>query len=197
MTKAAKHNCNPEKWVECYGDDMYAWAFYRTGKKTVAEDLVQETFLAALTQLKSYRGDSSEKTWLFSILKHKIIDHFRRAFVKYEKEVSSLQHDEAGELLLQKYFDRHGQWKKSERPANWHEEEDNLLDDEEFIGILRMCMKLLPEKWLSLVNLRFLEEKNTPEICKELGITSSNLWIIMHRAKLQLRDCIEENFLNE
>jgi RNA polymerase sigma-70 factor (TIGR02943 family) len=196
MSTTINKHLNPELWVKKYGDDLYAWACHRTGKKTVAEDLVQDTFLSALGSIDKFRGDSNEKTWLFSILKNKIIDHFRKAIVKYEKEESHFQHNDNDESFLSRFFDKHGSWNKDQRPANWHEEDINLLDDHEFRQILLMCMKNLPEDWLALINLKFLEERKTPEICKELGITPSNLYVIMHRAKLQLRVCIEENFMN-
>ncbi len=197
MTASNEHNCNPEKWVDNYGDHLFAWAFHRTGKKTVAEDLVQETFLSALHSLHKFRGESSEKTWLFSILKNKIIDHYRKSFVKYEIEESDLNAEANKETFLNRYFDRHGQWKKSERPANWHADDHHLLDDEEFREMLKMCLEFLPENWLAIITLRFLEEKQTPDICKDLNITPSNFWVIIHRAKLQLRDCIEENLLDQ
>ncbi len=196
MSAEANKIFNPELWVQKYGDDLYAWAFHRTGKKVVAEDLVQETFLSALGSMEKFRGDSNEKTWLFSILKNKIIDYYRKAFVKYEMNESRMQPDHKETSFLNHFFDKHGSWNKSQRPSNWHDEEDNLLDDEEFRQILKLCLNSLPENWFALINLKFMEERKTPEVCKELGITPSNLWVIMHRAKLQLRACIEENFLD-
>ncbi len=188
---------NPEHWLDKYGDNLFAWAYHRTGKRALAEDLVQETFLSALKSMKNFRGDSNEKTWLFSILKNKIIDHYRKAFVKYEMEESRLESPQSGESFPGKYFDNTGSWNKDQQPHNWHEEETHLLDDIEFQAVLKMCLDYLPEKWRALVLLKFMEEKQTSDICKELNISSSNLWVIMHRAKLQLRRCIEENFIVE
>jgi RNA polymerase sigma-70 factor (ECF subfamily) len=196
MTNSASSKFNPELWVDRYGDDLYGWAYHRTGKKAVAEDLVQETFLSALNAMDSFKGNSTEKTWLFAILKNKIVDHFRKAFVKYEKGESEMQHDNDEGSFLNRFFDRYGSWHKKDRPADWHQDETELLDDDEFRRILKFCMELLPDKWLALITLRFLQEKKTSEVCKELDITPSNLWVIMHRSKLQLRACIEENFLN-
>jgi len=187
---------NPELWLDKYGDDLFAWAYHRTGKKDLAEDLVQETFLSALKSMKNFRGDSTEKTWLFSILKNKIIDHYRKAFVKYEMEESRLGSQQAGESFIHKYFDTSGSWNKNQKPHTWQEEEKHLLDDHEFRAVLQMCIDYLPEKWKALVLLKFMEEKQTSNLCKELNITTSNLWVMMHRAKLQLRQCIEENFVD-
>jgi RNA polymerase sigma-70 factor (ECF subfamily) len=186
---------NPELWLDKYGDDLFAWAYHRTGKRALAEDLVQETFLSALKSMKNFRGDSNEKTWLFSILRNKIIDHYRKAFVKYEMEESRLETNASNGSFLEKYFDSSGSWNKNQRPGNWHEEENHLLDDSDFQDVLKMCLSSLPGKWHSLISFKYMEEKRTSEICKELNITSSNLWVIMHRAKLQLRRCIEENYL--
>lgn len=195
-SKNPNKTINPELWLNKYGDDLFAWAYHRTGKRALAEDLVQETFLSALKSMKNFRGDSNEKTWLFSILKNKIIDHYRKAFVKYEMEESRLESSSDGESFIHKFFDSSGSWNKNQKPHNWHEDETHLLDDIEFQAVLKMCLDYLPGKWKALVLLKFMEEKQTSDICKELNITSSNLWVIMHRAKLQLRRCIEENFID-
>lgn len=196
MTPSNPKILNPELWVKKYGDNLYAWAYHRTGKKVVAEDLVQETFLSALNAMDNFTGSSSEKTWLFAILKNKIVDHFKKAFVKYEKSESELQHASQEGSFLSRFFDRYGSWNKKDRPANWNDDNNNLLDDNEFRRILKYCMDLLPDKWLSIITLRFLLEKNTTEVCKDLDITPSNLWVVIHRSKLQLRACIEKNFLD-
>lgn len=196
MTDSSSKIFNPEQWVDKYGDSLFTWAYHRTGNKAVAEDLVQETFLSALDAGENFKGTSTEKTWLFAILKNKIVDHFRKAFVKHEKGEAEMQHDSREASVINRFFDRYGNWKKGDRPGNWHEDEYHLLDDDEFRRILKLCMELLPDKWLALITLRFLEEKNTTDICKDLNITPSNLWVIIHRAKLQLRACIEENFLD-
>jgi len=197
MDSTSNKILNPELWLDKYGDDLFAWAYHRTGKRALAEDLVQETFLSALKSMGNFRGDSNEKTWLFSILRNKIIDHFRKAYVKYELEESRLGNGHSSESSTTKYFDNMGSWNKNQKPQNWHEEEGHLLDDSEFQSVLKMCLSYLPEKWNALVLLKFMEEKRTADICKELNVTSSNLWVIMHRAKLQLRRCIEENFIDE
>lgn len=194
MTNRPAKTFNPELWVDKYGDDLFSWSYHRTGKRVVAEDLVQETFLSALKARKDFKGESSEKTWLFAILKNKITDHFRKAFMKYKIGERAMQHGHREESVLNRIFDKYGNWNKSERPKNWHKDEYHLLDDEEFKSILKYCMDLLPDKWMATLTLRFLQEKKTSEICKDLNITPSNLWVIMHRAKLQLRACIEENF---
>ena len=174
-------------WVEIYTTELYSWAFHKVSNAELAADLVQDTFLAAVEKLDSFKGDSTPKTWLFSILNHKIIDHYRK---KANQTVSVEEQSFSG------FFDSGGSWEESRKPKDWHEEEENLLDDDEFQLVLKKCMEALPEKWNACVKLKYLAEKNGDEICQELDITPSNFWQIVHRAKLQLRDCVEKNWYN-
>ncbi|MFP4367752.1 MAG: sigma factor-like helix-turn-helix DNA-binding protein, partial [Bacteroidales bacterium] len=87
-------------------------------------------------------------------------------------------------------------WKDGRTPDDWHEEEDHLLDNTDFRNILKKCMDDLPDKWYACIQLKFLENKKGEDICQEIGITPSNFWQIIHRAKLQLRDCIEINWFD-
>ena len=173
-----------EKLVAQYTEEMYNWAFYKTSSSEIAEDLVQDTFLAAIEKLDSFKGDSSEKTWLFSILNHKIIDHYRKK-VKQPIQMES--------NTLSSFFDEDGSWIKEKRPKDWHEEDSELLDNEDFRLILQKCLEALPEKWNTCVKLKYLSGKKGEEICQEIGITTTNFWQIVHRAKLNLRDCVDNN----
>lgn len=172
-------------WVHLYSDNLYSWAFHKTSSREVAEDLVQETFLAAFQALPRFKGDSNPKTWLFAILNNKINDHYRRC---YRNPVL----DDDG--VFDKIFDENGEWRKEERPGEWLDEECNVLDDANFRQVLQDCLHRLPGKWLAAVHLKFMEEKNGEQICKELGITNTNFWQVLHRAKLQLRKCLEVNW---
>jgi RNA polymerase sigma-70 factor (ECF subfamily) len=177
---------NLSKWVEEYTSDLYKWAFYKISDSEQAKDLVQDTFLAAAEKIGSFKGESSPKTWLFSILNHKITDHYR-------KKVS--QPIPLEDKSMARFFEKDGDWQESNKPKNWQDVDDNnLLDDGEFQAILKKCLDALPEKWSTSVRLKYLTEKNGEEICQELGITTSNFWQIVHRAKVQLRDCIEINW---
>lgn len=91
-------------------------------------------------------------------------------------------------------FDADGHWQQSHRPIDWEEEEEHLLDNDEFQAILKRCLDALPEKWSSCVKLKYLSEKKGEDICQELDMTLTNYWQIVHRAKLQLRDCIENKW---
>ncbi|MDB4583088.1 sigma-70 family RNA polymerase sigma factor [Draconibacterium sp.] len=179
---------NLSQWVETYTENLFSWAFHKVSNAELARDLVQDTFLAAAEKFDTFKGDSSPKTWLFSILNHKIIDYYRKKAnqtVNFENQSYSI------------FFDVGGDWQESRKPKDWHEEnETHLLDDDEFQNVLNKCMDALPEKWGACVKLKYLTEKKGEEICQELGITPSNFWQIVHRAKLQLRDCVEKNWYN-
>lgn len=177
-----------ETWVNQYTDALYSWAFHKVSDNELAKDLVQDTFLAAAGKMDSFKGDSSPKTWLLSILNHKIIDHYRK---KIHQPVS-LENQS-----FSTFFDTDGSWQNVRRPTDWQlDDEKQLLDDDEFQAVLRQCMDALPQKWNAAIQLKYLTEKNGEDICQELGITTSNFWQIIHRAKVQLRDCVEKNWLN-
>lgn len=172
-------------WVNEFTNDLYKWAYYKTSSVETAEDLVQETFLAAAQKMDSFKGDSSPKTWLFAILNHKIIDHYRNSV---NKPISL----EANTISA--FFDVDGSWQQEKRPKEWEDDETHLLDDNDFQEVLQKCLDALPEQWNMCVKLKYLTEKSGEEICQELGIAPTNYWQIVHRAKLQLRDCIENNW---
>jgi len=179
---------NSEKlknWVNEFTQELYKWAYFKTSLAETAEDLVQETFLAAAEKLNTFKGDSSPKTWLFSILNHKIIDHYRKNVNKPVAIESN---------AISTYFDEDGSWQQEKRPKNWQDEENHLLDDDDFQQILQKCLDALPEKWNTCVKLKYLTEKSGEDICQELGISPTNFWQIVHRAKLELRNCIESNW---
>ncbi len=169
-------------WVAQYTEEMYKWALYKTSSIEVSEDLVQETFLAAAEKISAFKGDSSPKTWLFSILNHKIIDHYR-------KKVSQTVYLE--NQVLSDFFGEDEGWLHEKQPKDWQDEEGHLLDNEVFQSVLKKCLDALPEKWNLSVKLKYLTSKSGEEICQELDITPSNFWQMVHRAKLKLRDCIE------
>ncbi|NOU48725.1 MAG: sigma-70 family RNA polymerase sigma factor, partial [Bacteroidales bacterium] len=168
----------PETWISQYTDALYRWAFHKTSSVEIAEDLVQDTFLAAAEKINNFKGDSSPKTWLFSILNHKIIDYYRK---KVRQPLS------LGSNSNQTFFHEDGGWQQARKPKEWHEEDSNLLDDAEFRQILEKCLDALPDKWNATVRMKYLTEQSSDTICQELEISPTNLWQIMHRAKLQLR----------
>ncbi len=175
------------QWIDQYSKELLSWATYKVSDVELAKDLVQDTFLAASEKISTFKRDSSPKTWLFSILNFKIIDHYR---VKVKKPV----HLE--EQTFSYFFHDSGEWRKEKKPRDWHQDEEHLLDDTEFQKILKNCLDGLPEKWSTCVRLKYLMNKNGDEICQELEITPTNFWQIIHRAKLNLRECIEAGWFS-
>lgn len=174
-----------KSWVMLYTPHLYTVAIYKTSDKETAEDLVQETFIAAVKGFEKFENKSEPKTWLLSILKNKIADHFRKSYRNQRDKTISIDH----------FFDNTENWKSSERPQNWEiADEQQLLDNTEFAATLNNCIDKLPQQWKASVMLKYLEEKKTEMVCKELEITATNYWQILHRAKLQLRKCLELNW---
>ena len=177
---------NLSHWVETYTEGLFSWAFHKVSNAELAKDLVQDTFLAAAEKFDTFKGDSSPKTWLCSILNHKIIDHCR----KKVKQTVTLDNQNFSD-----FFSVGGDWQESRKPKVWSEEDEkHILDDDEFQTVLNKCLEALPEKWGACVKLKYLTKKKGAEICQDLDITPSNFWQIVHRAKLQLRDCVEKNW---
>ena len=179
-------------WVEDWSDKIYSWALYKTNSKENAEDLVQETFMAAFQSVEKFKEESSPKTWLFGILNNKIADHFRKVYRQPVVNESD-RNSEGGKDFLNTFFDANDSWIKEQRPKQWGED-SHLLDNPEFVKTLGECMNELPSKWFAAINLKYLEEKKGEQICQELEITPTNFWQILHRAKLQLRKCLEDHW---
>ena len=173
--------------VKAYTKDLYSYAITKVSQKEVAEDLVQDTFLSAWQSYKNYKGTSNVKTWMFSILKHKIADYYRS---KYKQSI------EVDCEFIDTFFDEDHRWRPEYRPKNWGNEKE-LLDDPEFSKALKDCFKKLPVKWSSAVQMKYLEEHDADGICSQLEITKSNFWQIIHRAKIQLRNCLEMKFFKQ
>ena len=186
---------SPEKWVDEYADYLFTYALMRVSDEELARDLVQDTFLSALKAVDSFRGESSEKTWLVSILKRKIIDHYRKAAVRSE---SSFEESEAYKVAYGHYFTEEGfmpgDWKKVNAPRDWSAGDKSRLEQREFRQILLACLGKLPGNWAAVFSLKHMEEESSEDICKELNISASNYWVILHRAKLQMRECLEKNW---
>lgn len=180
---------NIHSWVENYTPELFSWAFHKVSDKELAQDLVQDTFLAAAEKIDSFKGESLPKTWLFSILNHKIIDYYRK---KITQPIS------IDNQSFSTFFDTDRSWRESRKPKHWAEEDEtHLLDDNDFQRVLKKCLDALPGNWNLAVKLKYLSDKNGEEICQELGVTPSNFWQIIHRAKVQLRDCVDNNWENE
>lgn len=172
-----------DKWVDVYADDLYRTASRRLLKPQDAEDAVQETLLSALKSADSFRGDSSERTWLFGILKLKVVDQIRLA-VKREAVQGTFEQDDA--------FDASGRWRRP--PADFGILHEDLVEREEFWEQVRACLAELPSRQATAFLGKEIEDRTTEEVCKELEISATNLWVILHRARLRLRACLERRW---
>ncbi len=183
---------DPHLWVNKYADYLYAYAITRTNDEEQARDLVQETFLAALERIDGFEGRSSEKTWLTSILKYKVIDVYRKKSSAFAKKSDVMM----AEQEQQDFFDPDdGHWNVPHRPAAFGIEQSDALENKEFQQILQQCMKKLPSLWLSVFTMKHMDDESTTVICNELKVSSSNFWVIIHRTKLNLRACLQKTWI--
>jgi RNA polymerase sigma-70 factor (ECF subfamily) len=153
-----------------------------------AEDAVSETLLAALEKPQSFAGQSQLKTWLVGILKHKVIDQLRRN----AREATVLAADDS-EDLDELLFVENGHWR--EMPQAWGDPEQQC-SQRQFIEVLEACLQHLPQAQGRVFMMREWLELDTAEICKELSITSTNLWVLLHRGRLRLRDCLQQQWFD-
>ena len=183
-----KHALTPNKWIDNYADYLFNYTISRVNSSDLAKDLVQETFFAGLKSAKNFQGKATEKTWLVSILKRKIIDHYRKINSKKGQAEVRMSFYDDGE--------NEGSWLEERVPQSWDNASEKRIENEELRIQLAACIDKLPEKYAMVFRMKTVQEFETEEICKELGITSSNLWVMIHRARTQLRRCLEDNWFN-
>ena len=180
---------NPEKWLDEHGDYLFRYAMFRLNDQSLAEDIVQETFLSALRAIDSFAGKSTERTWFVSILKNKIIDYYRKVGRQGKKVDLSFRDDDDSDD-----FQENGFWKMDRAPSDWGDTPEKAMEKKEFYEILQKCLDLLPERISQVFTLRQIDGINSKKICKEFEISSSNLWVTLHRARSQLRRCLDINW---
>ena len=179
---------DPESWVEQYGDDLFGFAAARLPDRATAQDLVQETFLAGVKS-KGFAGRSSERSWLFGILRNKLADYYR--LQNREEAITDTEPplpEERGAFATGG-FGKDG-WVMRLAPKTW-ETPDGILISKEFQDVLRSCLSRLPEKVAQVFRLREIDGVSSEEICKDLGVSANNLWVMLHRARMGLRRCLE------
>ena len=184
------------EWVRDYADDLFSWARHKTGDRESARDLVQETFLAALKSYSGFKGESKVRTWLFSILNHKITDYHRKRFRQAEINASGLDAQGEGKDIMDLCFNEVGHWRPEYNESGLGHAEIHLLDDDAFREVLKKCLDALPATSASAIHLKYMLEKKGSEICQELDLSTTNYWQLIHRAKVQLRVCLEKNWFN-
>jgi RNA polymerase sigma-70 factor (TIGR02943 family) len=185
-----KKPSSPDTWVDWYGDYLYRYARTRVQNPSAAEDLVQETFLAALRSHNTFQGRSSEKTWMTGILKHKIIDHFRKTAKEHTEE-----NIDSHAALTDDIFDDRGKWKI--KPVKWRQDAHQLFEQKEFMAVLSVCLSQLSSTAANVFVLREMDGESTEKICKVLEISATNCWVILHRARGALRRCLEKKWFTK
>ena len=177
-----KEKILPEQLVTENADFLLSFTLTKIKDRELAKDLVQDTFLAAITHLDSFEGKSTIRTWLTSILNRKIIDHWRKAETRYSDPLSNFFSSE----------ENIGHWIDSKRPQGKIPDFEKEMDTHERNAELEECIEKLPEKWKGIITSKYFKEEKADRISKEFDVTSSNLWVIIHRAKLLLRECLEQ-----
>jgi RNA polymerase sigma-70 factor (ECF subfamily) len=185
---------NPENWVDQYGDFLYRFTLSRIKDPSLAEDLVQETFLAALKAKKKFQGRSTTRTWLIAILKHKIVDHIRKQVREQTSDKLESMSNATVNDPVDSSFNDEGDWRI--RPSKWTIDPMKLYDQKEFLDVLYHCLGELPERQAEAFMMREIDGFSTEEICKVLNISATNSWVMLYRARMWLRRCLENNWLN-
>jgi RNA polymerase sigma-70 factor (ECF subfamily) len=193
QVKSPNHSPDPGRWLDDHGNYLFKYAVFRLRDDVAAEDAVQETFLAALKAYEKFEGRGSERTWLVGILKHKIIDHFRRA-----SREAPIGEDAEEAPEHREFFERRdewqGHWNNDYAPTDWHATPAELIERSDFWKVFSDCLSPLPQRTASAFTLREVDGLTSEEICEMLSITVNNLWVMLHRARLHLRNCLEGNW---
>ena len=178
-------------WLEEHGDALFRYAITRVRDSSVAEDLVQETLLSAMIAVDSFQGASSARTWLIGILRHKLLDYFRRIAKEQALEQDWANFPDGGP----QEFDEQGRWKAA--LGEWGSPEKSLVKAE-FWKVFNRCMDALPEQLRTPFALRELEGLDTDAVIRTLDISSkNNLWVMLSRARQRIRSCLQSQWFEE
>lgn len=187
-----KHYSSPDRWLADHGDALFGFALLRVRDRAAAEDLVQETLLAAWRGRESFAGGSTERTWLIGILKHKLIDHWRRSAREPQNQIpAGAAADEPD--VLEQLFDAAEKDHWRVQPSPWYDP-DAALEQQQFWQIFTDCIAALPPAQAQAFSLCELDGLDGPEACKVLAVAPTNLWVMLHRARLRLRQCLENHW---
>ncbi|HMO60951.1 MAG TPA: sigma-70 family RNA polymerase sigma factor [Ferruginibacter sp.] len=186
------HKARPEQWVKNYADMLFAVALQKTNSREVAEDLVQDTFLSAIKALENYRGEASEKNWLFTILNNKVIDYYRKKGRRQTTETYLADTEAAFDDSLY----NNGHITGSTWRAGWSSEADANINDKDFQQVLSNCLDKVPVKMKPVFISKYFHDLPPDEICAMFEISNANLWVIMHRVKVILKNCLTHNWFS-
>ncbi len=180
------HQLQPDTWVDLYADYLYNYAIARISDPEIAKDLVQETFFAGLKSAKNYQGTATERTWLIAILKRKVIDYYRKINSKKGKAEVRINYNTDQ--------DTEGDWLEEQVADPTSILENDFIENEELGLAIQECISKLPPKQSTVFKMKTIKGLSTEDICNELGINPSNLWVMVHRARTALMGCLNENW---
>lgn len=184
--KMSKHLLNPNKWIDLYADYLFNYTISRVNDREIAQDLVQDTFLAALKSMKNFKGEANERTWLISILKRKIIDYYRK--INSNKGKAEIR------ITSNNDSETDGDWLEERVADPLDKTAEDTMQNTELGEAIFNCLAKLPEKQAEVFRMKTIEGIETEDICNELNITASNLWVIIHRARTAMASCLKEHW---
>ena len=184
--KITSKETNPQIWIEKYRESLFKYALFRLRDADLAEESIQETFLAALQSRKGYQGMATEKTWLISILKRKIYDHFRRIGRDRQFKVTF--------PMERSKYDVRGM--PALKSRIWLSDPSMVFEQKEFLKILKQALSVLPGRTAQAFILRDVIELSSEEICEFMDISICNLYVMVHRARKRLRYDLQLHWLN-
>ncbi|WP_010521617.1 sigma-70 family RNA polymerase sigma factor [Aquimarina agarivorans] len=182
----AEHQLNPNTWIKKYSDYLFNYTIVRVDDREIAKDIVQETFFAGLRSMKNFKGEASERTWLISILKRKIIDHYRKINSNKGKAEVRMAYNSDSET--------EGDWLEERVADPYASNAENKIENSELGKAINNCLDSLPDKQATIFRMKTIDNFDTETICNEFNITASNLWVIIHRARTAMASCMEKNW---
>ena len=193
-TPTQKLTLDPTGWLDSHGDYLFRYALARVRDAAVAEDLLQETLLAAIGSYHSHAGRSSERTWLVGIMKHKVVDYFRRIARTAQFHLPDEGDEECD------WFENsgpwQGHWREDQAPLSWSVNAAQPLESQEFWETFDRCLSRLPQQMAIAFTLREIDGLKSNEICEILNITPNNLWVMLHRSRAKLRHLLETEWFS-
>ncbi|MFD1063830.1 sigma-70 family RNA polymerase sigma factor [Winogradskyella litorisediminis] len=182
----AEHKINPNTWIKDYSDYLFNYTITRVSDREIAQDLVQETFLAGLKSMANFKGEATERTWLVAILKRKIIDHYRKINSNKGKAEVRMSYNSDAES--------EGDWLEERVADPFDKTAEDTIENTELGIAIHNCLGKLPAKQAEIFKMKTLLNYETEAICNKMDITASNLWVIIHRARTAMANCMEENW---
>lgn len=183
-----------ESFLVALRRQMLRFAVLQLSDAQLAEDAVQDALVGALRNAESFSGRAALKTWVFSILRHKIADILRQRMRLVD--AASLLHEDEEDEDFAALFDRSGHWQADERPAAWGNPHESLRESQ-FWQVFEACLENLPGRQARVFMMREFVELESDEICAAVGVSVSNLNVMLYRARVRLRECLENRWFLE